>query len=375
MEFNLYENGIKNTIPSKIININEFLELIKKENPLVEIIRKEKDKVKRDKLKQGLSYVTIAGIFNKRKNEELIKGSGLACFDLDDIENLEEIKQLVIQNEYTHCLFVSPSGKGFKFIVKIPEIKSNEEYKQYWISIFKYYNLPEGDEGTKDVNRACYMSVDTKPYFNLNSKIYTDKVENINIIINPKKKKVKKIKKDYTPKKTDSNDFLDKLKSSISMERVLSHFGVDTSMNPTNCIFHDCSQRCLSFNSEVAHCFDSDCSDKGWNIFSFVKKVKGCDSSEAIGWLAEFAGMEKEFQESKEQYLSRNKKPMGWALSVNIRKFAERRGMLKCKICNTPFKFNTILGRFNCECEKGGLKDFAKLCLMSSSKNIERGLK
>jgi len=361
MKFSLYNNGIGNTIPDKEIDINEFIELLKQDSNIIQEVRKAKDKSEQHRLKKKLSYVTIAGTFNKRSKKQLKKSSGFACFDFDDIEDLEPIKEQLTKDEYTHLLFVSPSNKGLKCIVKIPPVKDDEEYKQYWDSIADYYNLECNDEKNKDISRACYMSVDKKPFYNKGSKIYVKKFEGVRI---KNKTPGKKDNKDYTPKPNNSNNFIDKLKSRISMESILSHFGVDTSMNPTNCIFHNCSQRCLGFNSETAHCFDTDCSgEDSWNIISFVKKKNNMSSGEAIKWLAEFGGMQEEYEKQKQQYLNKDKKPMGWACSVNIKRLAERYDLTKCPKCNEDFIFNE-LGNYKCsKCgDFGGLKMFALMC-------------
>lgn len=181
MKFNIYHNGIKNTTPNGEITLKEFLEMIKTDTPLFKEIRKYADnKDEKNKLKKKLSYVTFAGTFTTRAKSNLIKSSGYACFDIDDTQNLEEAKQKIISNKYTHCCFVSPSGNGLKFLVKIPEVKSDEEYKQYWLSIQKHYNLPDSDEATKDISRACYLSYDSKPYFNSDSEVYVDKFSDSN---------------------------------------------------------------------------------------------------------------------------------------------------------------------------------------------------
>ncbi len=368
-KFSYFENGISNVIPKKDITIKEFLELIKQDNPLIENIRSQQDKEEKDKLKRNLSYVTFGGTFEKRSKKALKQASGYACFDFDSLNDLEGLKEKLSKNKYTHLVFISPSGKGLKMIVKIPGVKSDEEYKEYWESIAQHYDIEESDESNKDISRACFLSVDKSPYFNENSEVYTDKAdlsETENHIIEKKQ----------TPAKNDngsgeSSELIDKLKNNISMPEILSHFGVDTSKNPTNCIFHSCSQRCLSFNSELSHCFDTDCSpDNSWNIFSFVQKAKGLNSAETIKWLCEFAGMEEEYEESKKKYLENQKEPMGWALSINIRKYAEKRAFTKCPVCNVGFEFNERLGFFKCpECEaKGGLKKFTKLYLIHKNK-------
>jgi hypothetical protein len=142
-------------------------------------------------------------------------------------------------------------------------------------------------------------------------------------------------------------------------------------MNPTNCPFHTCSQRCLSFNEVTAYCHDTDClGDNSWNIISFVKKVNHCNSKEAIRWLAEFAGMQKEYEQSKEDYLNNQREPKGWACSVSITKMANKYNLTNCPCCSTPLNFNEKMGWYNCSsCKivKGGLKQFAGLILQSKS--------
>ena len=378
--FNLFRNGIKNVIPSEEITILDFINLLKQENKIIELIRTETDKKKRDELKSKLSYVTFGGTFTRRGNKSLIESSGLACFDIDDLLNLEEIKSQIIKSEFTHLLFVSPSGKGLKLIVKIPCVSCDEEYKQYWVSIANHFNFPSNDESTKDISRACYLSIDKFPYFNQDSKVYTE-------ILRPIAKEKQRESGGTVPQKSakppievreevakiskvsDKDNFLDKLKSSISMTEILNHFGVDTSINPTNCPFHSCSQRCLSFNDNVCNCFDTDCG-RGYNIFSFIQKIKGLSSAETIKWLSYFAGLQKEYEESKQNYLFNNdtRKPMGWANSINIKRMAERRGWLSCPKCNIQFIFNDV-GFFKCpKCKTtGGIKNFVSLFLQENS--------
>lgn len=103
------------------------------------------------------------------------------------------------------------------------------------------------------------------------------------------------------PRGLITDDFLERLKSSIDMKEVLSSFGVDTSKNPTACPFHDSKGgKCLGFTNDVAHCFHCDGS---WNIFSFVKEMKKYDFKEALQYLANMTGLEDELEKSKRIYL------------------------------------------------------------------------
>lgn len=183
-KFNIFHNGIANTIPNGEIDIKHFLELIKKDSPILEQIRNCQDKDQRDKLKSKLSYVTFAGTFEKRANDKIKESSGLACIDYDDIEDLTQIKQKLKNDEFTHCVFFSPSGKGLKLLVKIPFLENknikdkNNAYRGYWNSIAKHYKI-KFDEAAKDISRACYLSYDPNPYFNPKSKVYTKTALNL----------------------------------------------------------------------------------------------------------------------------------------------------------------------------------------------------
>ena len=114
----------------------------------------------------------------------------------------------------------------------------------------------------------------------------------------PKKEEVQ-IEK---PVEYSHDNFLDLVKSRVSIESVLSDFGVDTSRNPTTCPFHNSNGgKCLGFKGETAHCFHCDGS---WNIYSLVKEYKRLDFKDALLWIVDRFGLQKEHEESRKQYLT-----------------------------------------------------------------------
>lgn len=116
-----------------------------------------------------------------------------------------------------------------------------------------------------------------------------------------KPKKEEKEKKEFERPKGVQDEFLDKLKSEISMKDVLDSFGINTTNNPTMCPFHDSKGgKCLGFNDATAHCFHCNGS---WNIFSFVKEVKKYDFKEALEYLANLAGMMDDLEVSRKKYI------------------------------------------------------------------------
>ena len=96
------------------------------------------------------------------------------------------------------------------------------------------------------------------------------------------------------------DDFIEKLKSALPIEKVLSYLGVDVSKNPTTCPFHSSNGgKCLGFQREVAHCFH--CEGR-WNIFSLMKQSMNCDFKSALEKLSELAGMNEELEQSRKDY-------------------------------------------------------------------------
>lgn len=209
-KFSFYRNGITNTIPNESIDMVKFLELLKQDEPLFEQIKKCTDKEARNKLKRKLSYVTFGGVFKKRAKDEILKGSGLACLDYDGIEDIATFKKKLKKDNFTHCVFTSPSGNGLKLVVKIPKVKNDAEYKDYWLSIADHYGIKETDEACKDISRACYLSYDPNPYFNPDSEVYT-KVS---------AKKIEKIEKDTTRSGKEFGKLCQLIKKKISKETI-----------------------------------------------------------------------------------------------------------------------------------------------------------
>jgi len=115
----------------------------------------------------------------------------------------------------------------------------------------------------------------------------------------PKKEVI--VKEEHPHKKNIGDDFLDLVKSRVTIPDVLSSFGINTGKNPTECCFHSSKGgACLGFNRDTAHCFHCDGS---WNIFSFVKEAKNYDFKEALEYLSNLGGLQDELEKSRRKYL------------------------------------------------------------------------
>ena len=144
---------------------------------LVKRIREEKDKDKINTLKQKLPAICFSGKFTKRNDKSLSQHSGLICLDFDGYDSQRDLlqeKERLSKNKYVYSVFISPSGKGLKAIVKIPPIPEN--HVSYFNSLEKHFNSPQFDKTCKNVSRVCYESYDPLIHINENASVW-DKQE------------------------------------------------------------------------------------------------------------------------------------------------------------------------------------------------------
>lgn len=131
------------------------------------------EEYKTEKLK--LAGVCFGGKFSKRSNSSLIKSSGLMIIDVDDLgtDGMKKQKEKFTKDEFIYSFWESPSGRGLKALVKIPEVKNDKQYKMYYDTFSKRYdNL---DKSGKDISRLCFFCYDPELHIK-DSKVW-DKVD------------------------------------------------------------------------------------------------------------------------------------------------------------------------------------------------------
>ncbi len=171
-KFSYFKAPIKNTSPLDTISLFDMYTFIRDVTfaHKTEELRAIADKKEAKQYKaSNFDYVTFSGTFSKREDKSLIKHSGLMTIDLDELSNLEEVKQQLLNDEYfeTELLFTSPSGDGLKWIVSIDLMKAT--HLDYFRGIENYllikYNL-KVDKSGKDISRACFVPHDRNCYIN-----------------------------------------------------------------------------------------------------------------------------------------------------------------------------------------------------------------
>lgn len=135
-------------------------------------IREEPNKDRRDILKASLPAVVFGGKFSSRRIDALLEPSNLICIDFDKLSPAEisQTKETLKQYPYTYAVFISPSGKGVKALIKAT-FKTYDEYKQSFCSIDKDLGqLANFDMANSDISRACFVSYDPDLYVNADAQ-------------------------------------------------------------------------------------------------------------------------------------------------------------------------------------------------------------
>ncbi|MFA5715560.1 MAG: BT4734/BF3469 family protein, partial [Candidatus Paceibacterota bacterium] len=83
--------------------------------------------------KKTMPGIIFQGEFTKREKTALKKASGLLILDFDHCG--KDFKNTLTELPWIYVCFISLGGDGLKALVKIPEVTSDEEYKQYFDAI------------------------------------------------------------------------------------------------------------------------------------------------------------------------------------------------------------------------------------------------
>ncbi|MDE5418490.1 DUF3987 domain-containing protein [Labilibaculum sp. DW002] len=175
LNISFFKCPISNTIPSQTLSISDIYNLIKGDvyRDVTNNLRSINDNVVASEFKAGnFDYVCFSGVFSQRSNKSLIQHSELLVIDFDHFKDVQSIKELLIDDIYleTELLFISPSGDGLKWVVKIDLSRAN--HHEYFIGIQNYLKSTYGlniDGSGKDVARACFLPHDDQVFMNPNS--------------------------------------------------------------------------------------------------------------------------------------------------------------------------------------------------------------
>lgn len=123
---------------------------------------------------RNFAFCTFSGTFSYRSRDGLLKHSQLLCLDFDHLGSLyrlESLRQRLTADPKvaTALCFISPSGDGLKWVVRIDTLQSGFTHEQWFDALSRYvmqkYDV-EADAACRDVCRSCFLPHDSTCYIN-----------------------------------------------------------------------------------------------------------------------------------------------------------------------------------------------------------------
>lgn len=125
---------------------------------------------KANRIKTCLFGFTTSGTFGEsRTKANILSYSQIICLDFDNIPviELDGLKTVINDCEYTFASFISPSGEGLKVFIKINSDASLHQV--VYGQVANYYRELSGydfDLKCKDITRLCFVSADEDLFLN-----------------------------------------------------------------------------------------------------------------------------------------------------------------------------------------------------------------
>jgi predicted P-loop ATPase len=166
-----FYTNIKSVVETHAKDIDTVLAEIKSGfyKDIVERVRAEKDKAKRDELKKKAPNFTASGLFTKRTDEGLKQHSGFIAIDIDDVEELETTFKLLCNDDYTYACFKSIGGSGLCVLIKIDGPQHRDSFESLKAYFYNKYSIII-DPSCGNLSRARFISYDPDLFLKVNAK-------------------------------------------------------------------------------------------------------------------------------------------------------------------------------------------------------------
>lgn len=181
IEVSYFRPPITNKVPTRNITLGELAAIIASEALKSETVRLRQtgDKAQARAYKgQHFPYVTLSGTFTYCSDQMMVSHSRLVCIDLDDVPDVDRLKQQLIADGRFHTVmaFRSPSGRGLKWVIVIDLRRAGH---REWFHAVRNYLLCTHSELTpkmvdsqcQNPSRACFICHDPEVYVNLDGDV------------------------------------------------------------------------------------------------------------------------------------------------------------------------------------------------------------
>ena len=188
VKFQWYNGNIKDTTPRGLVSLNTFIDSHR--NPTEKImsvfdaIEKASSEgnvnLKKQLKSNHLFYFTPGALFdNGRKYTNIKSFTGLAQIDIDGLEKDEaiDLKEYLFETyKEFFCIYLSPSRRGVKGLIRIPIVKDVKEYKEYYQGIENELDWIAGfDSAPKNLALPLFISYDLDILSRNNAEVWSKK--------------------------------------------------------------------------------------------------------------------------------------------------------------------------------------------------------
>lgn len=171
MNISLFKNVSEVKNP-EILDLIEYLRDTKEGYwyTIVEECRAIKDDDERKDFKKTMPTACLSGEFNYRSDKNLVVHNSVLAMDLDDVENLEQVRKQLEDDKYVFSCFLSTGGKGFRALLKIDPLKHNEAFRGAVQYFWKEYSIK--CDTNSSISKPYIVSFDKDLYLH-------DDIENV----------------------------------------------------------------------------------------------------------------------------------------------------------------------------------------------------
>lgn len=185
-KFQYYKQPVTNVHPNGWVTLQQMLtSIVQPKDNIKEVFNKiaqaEIDgnaKLKAELKQQNLYYFTpCVQIKTSRKYDNISAFTGYAVLDFDHIDKAVELKEyLYFKYKFLHAVWLSPSRRGIKAIAIIPQVKTVDEFKEYWYGIASEMEEIDGfDPITQNPTQPLFQSWDENLMYHSDPETWTVK--------------------------------------------------------------------------------------------------------------------------------------------------------------------------------------------------------
>ena len=171
MNISLFDNVGEVTNP-QILDIIDYLNDTRDGywHKIVMECRSITDYEERKAFKKKMPTACLSGSFTYRDDKSIVTHSGIIAIDLDDLDNVQSVKNQLALDKYVFSVFLSTSGNGLRVLFKIEPNRHKDAFRSICQYLYSKYKVSA--DTNSSVSKPYIVSFDSELYLNEDSQIF-----------------------------------------------------------------------------------------------------------------------------------------------------------------------------------------------------------